>query len=63
MLRAPLPFSGTSGTLRTDASAETMLETVIGSALEHHMALVYGDCRDTLKDIAASLKLPVIEIA
>jgi L-fucose isomerase-like protein len=63
MLRASLPYSGTSGTLRTDASAETMLETVIGSALEHHMALVYGDCRDTLKDIAASLKLPVIEIA
>ncbi len=63
MLRAPLPFSGTSGTFRTDASADAMLDTVIGSALEHHMALVYGDYRDTLKDVAASLKLPVIEIA
>ncbi len=63
MVRAPLPFSGTSGTLRTDAPARTMLDTVIGSALEHHMALVYGDYRDALRSVAASLKLPVIEIS
>jgi len=63
MVRAPLPFSGTSGTLKTDAPARKMLDTVIGSALEHHMALVYGDYRETLRSVAASLKLPVIEIA
>lgn len=63
MVRAPLPFSGTSGTLRTDAPAGKMLDTVIGSALEHHMALVYGDYREALRSVAASLKLPVIEIA
>jgi hypothetical protein len=62
-VRAPLPFSGTSGTLRTDAPAGKMLDTVIGSALEHHMALVYGDYREALRSVAASLKLPVIEIA
>jgi L-fucose isomerase-like protein len=63
MVRAPLPFSGTAGTLRTDAPSGQVLDTIIGSALEHHMALVYGDVRDELRAVAATLKLPVLEIA
>jgi L-fucose isomerase-like protein len=63
MVRAPLPFSGTAGTLRTDAPAREMLDTIIGSALEHHMALVYGDVRGSLRAVAANLGLPVLAIA
>jgi hypothetical protein len=63
MVRAPLPFSGTAGTLRTDAPATQVLDTIVGSALEHHMALVYADVRDSLRAVAATLKLPVLEIA
>lgn len=62
MLRAPLPFSGTSGTLRTDAPADVLLETIMGAGLEHHMALVYGDFRPVLRQVAAALGLPVLEI-
>jgi len=62
MIRAPLPFSGTSGTMRTDAPAEALLKTVMGAGLEHHMALVYGDVRETLRGVAAALRLPVLEI-
>lgn len=63
MVRAPLPFSGTSGTMRTDAPAETLLKTVMGAGLEHHMALVYGDVRETLRGVADVLGLPVLEIS
>ena len=63
MVRAPLPFSGTSGTLRTDAPARGLLETIVGARLEHHMALVYGDVRAELRSVAAALRLPLLEIA
>jgi L-fucose isomerase-like protein len=63
MLRAPLPFSGTAGTIRTDAPAGAFLDTIIGSALEHHVALVYADIRSELRSVAAELGLPVLEIA
>jgi hypothetical protein len=62
MLRAPLPFSGTSGTLRSDAPAGVLLDTIIGAGLEHHMALVYGDLRPVLRQVAAAMGLPVLEI-
>lgn len=62
MLKRPLAFSGTAGVLRFDAPAGTVLETVIGAALEHHMALVYGDVRDDLMAVASALDLPVLAI-
>jgi L-fucose isomerase-like protein len=62
MRRAPLPFSGTSGTLRSDAPAGVLLDTIIGAGLEHHMALVYGDLRPVLRQVAAAMGLPVLEI-
>jgi len=62
MLRAPLPFSGTSGTLRTDAPAGVLLETIMGAGLEHHLALAYGDLAPVLRQVAAALDLPVLEI-
>ncbi len=62
MLKRPLSFSGTAGVLRFDAPADAVLETVIGAALEHHMALVYGDFRDDLMAVAGALDLPVLAI-
>jgi hypothetical protein len=35
---------------------------MIHSGLEHHMAIAYGDHRDKLKSVAASLGLSVLEL-
>jgi L-fucose isomerase-like protein len=60
MLKRPMAFTGTSGVVRFDSGSRAVLETVIGSALEHHMALAYGDHRAGLEAAAAALKLPVL---
>jgi L-fucose isomerase-like protein len=63
MLERPMAFTGTSGVIAFDASVETVLDTIIGSGLEHHTTLAYGDHRDTLRDVAGALDIPVLEIA
>jgi L-fucose isomerase-like protein len=62
MLNRTMAFTGTSGVVRFDSGARKVLETVIGSALEHHMALAYGDHREALEAAAAELKLPVLRL-
>ena len=62
MLRRPMAFTGTSGVVRFDDAAETVLDRVIGSGLEHHMGLVYGDHAEALRSVAAALDLPVVEL-
>jgi hypothetical protein len=62
MLERPMSFTGTSGVVVYDAAPEIVLDTVIGSALEHHSSLVYGDYREELRNIAAVLNIPVLEI-
>ena len=62
MLQRPMAFTGTSGVLRFDRPVSDVLPDVINSGLEHHMALVYGDHRETLLDVAAAMQLPVLEI-
>jgi hypothetical protein len=62
MLKRPMAFTGTSGVVRFDSGSRAVLETVIGSALEHHMALAYGDHRAGLEAAAAALKLPVLRL-
>lgn len=62
MLRRPMAFTGTSGVVRFDRDAGAVLGDVIASGLEHHMGLVYGDHRRALKDAAAALKLPILEL-
>ena len=39
-----------------------VLDEVIASGLEHHMALAYGDHRPVLRSVAAALHLPLMEI-
>jgi L-fucose isomerase-like protein len=57
-----MAFTGTSGVMRFDRPADAVLDNVIASGLEHHMALAYGDFRPQLRQLAATLGLPVLEI-
>lgn len=62
MLKRPMSFTGTSGVVRFDSGSKTVLERVMGAALEHHMALVYGDHRDALAQSAGALGIPVLDL-
>ena len=63
MLRAPKSFTGTSGVIRFDAPAATVTARMMGEALEHHVAIVYGDHRAPLRALGQRLDLPVKELA
>ena len=62
MLDRPMAFTGTSGVIRFDRPAGDVLSDVIGTGLEHHMALAYGDHRPALRGVARALDIPVLEI-
>ncbi len=62
MLRRPMAFTGTSGTVQFERSADRVLTDIIASGLEHHMALAYGDQRAALRGVAGALGLPLLEI-
>ena len=62
MLKRPLAFTGTAGVLRFDADAETVTTRLMDAAFEHHMAICYGDHRETLRAIATALSLPVLDL-
>ena len=62
MLRRPMAFTGTSGVLRFERPAGEVLGDLIASGLEHHMALAYGDHRETLRGVAGAMDLPILEI-
>lgn len=61
MLKRPMAFTGTSGVVRFDTSAKELLDRIMGAALEHHMALAYGDHRDALGTAAKTLDIPVLD--
>ncbi|MFZ1814344.1 MAG: hypothetical protein WBO55_19190 [Rhizobiaceae bacterium] len=62
MLDREMAFTGTSGVLRFDRPAGEVLDDIIASGLEHHMALAYGEHRPLLRSLAASMQLPVLEL-
>ena len=62
ILRAPLSFSGTAGTLRFDRPASEVMEKIIMEGLEHHVALTYGDHVPSLLALARILDLPVLHL-
>jgi L-fucose isomerase-like protein len=62
MLDRPMAFTGTSGVVRFSRPAKNILEDIMASGLEHHIALAYGDHRDSLLSAAGALNLPVLEI-
>ncbi|RST81530.1 hypothetical protein EJC49_23975 [Aquibium carbonis] len=62
VLKRPMAFTGTSGVVRFDTPAKILLDRIMGAALEHHMALAYGDHRNALDAAARSLGLPVLDL-
>jgi L-fucose isomerase-like protein len=62
MLERPKSFTGTSGVVRFDRPASDVLNDVMDSGLEHHMALAYGEHRPLLRQVAAEMGLPVLEL-
>ena len=63
VIRAPMAFTGCSGTVRFDRPASEVGRTIMEEGLEHHFALAYGDHKAALRSIAARWKLPVLELA
>ncbi len=63
VLAAPMSFSGTSGVVKFDRPAGEVFDTVVDEGLEHHFAFTYGDHRAALREVAAVLRLPVVELA
>jgi hypothetical protein len=62
MLRRPMAYTGTSGTVRFDGGSANTLSRLMNATLEHHMALAYGDHHNELRAAAADLGIPVLEL-
>jgi L-fucose isomerase-like protein len=59
ILRRDISFTGTSGVVRLDAKAGDAMNSLIGGAYEHHVAMVYGDHTGALAALGKELGLPV----
>jgi L-fucose isomerase-like protein len=62
VLAAPIPFSGTAGTVRFDKPAADVLATIMAEGLEHHYGIVYGEYEEELLALAARWELPVVNL-
>jgi L-fucose isomerase-like protein len=63
VVRAPMAFTGCSGTVRFDRPAAEVSRTIMEEGLEHHFALAYGEHQPALRAIAARWGVPVLELA
>ena len=63
VIRAPMAFTGCSGTIRFDRPASEVHETIMQEGLEHHFALAYGNHKPALSAIAARWGVPLLELA
>ena len=63
VVEAPSAFTGTSGVVRFDVPAGVARERLLGGALEHHLALVYGDHANALEYAAHTLGLPILDLS
>jgi L-fucose isomerase-like protein len=62
VVRAPMAFTGCSGTVRFDGGSGPIAATIMREGLEHHFALAYGDHREVLRAIATRWRIPVLEL-
>jgi len=62
MIKAPPSFTGTSGTLRFDSGAQSVMDTIMEEGLEHHVSLTYGDHQAVLESLAKLLGLSVLRL-
>lgn len=63
MLSAPKSFTGTSGVIRFDRPAHEVAAAMMDLALEHHVAIVYGDVRGRVRALGQAMRLEVVELA
>jgi L-fucose isomerase-like protein len=63
VVRAPMAFTGCSGTIRFARPAADIERMIIAEALEHHFALAYGEHKPALEAVAQRWNLPVLELA
>ncbi|MGI9393340.1 MAG: L-fucose/L-arabinose isomerase family protein [Boseongicola sp.] len=62
MLRCPMAFTGTSGVIQFARDAGEVLNDLISGGIEHHIAIAYGDHRETLRGVAGVMQLPLLEL-
>ena len=62
VLQRPKSFSGTSGVIRPALAAEQMADKIIGFGLEHHVSIVYAECKTALETVAANLGIEVLDL-
>jgi L-fucose isomerase-like protein len=63
MISAPRSFTGTSGVIRFDRPAGEVASSMMDMALEHHVAIVYGDVRGPLRALGQAMDIEVVELA
>jgi L-fucose isomerase-like protein len=63
MISAPKSFTGTSGVVRFDRPAGDVTSAMMDMALEHHVAIVYGDVRGPLRALGEAMGIEVVELA
>ena len=57
----PMP-GGVTGGRSYDLRFADVLPDLIGCGLEHHLAVAYGEHRPILRDVAAAMGVPVLEL-
>lgn len=62
VVRAPMSFTGTSAVVRFDGGAKTAMRGLLDQALEHHVAMVYGEHRGALEALGQAMNVPVVEL-
>ena len=62
VLERPRSFSGTSGVIRCARAAGVVADAVVDFGLEHHLSIVYSQCKPELVALAAALAIPVLDL-
>lgn len=60
VVRAPKSFTGTSAVVRFDGGTERAMHALLGMALEHHVAIVYGEHRAAMAAAGRELGIDVV---
>lgn len=63
VVRAPMSYTGTSAVVRFDGGTEAAMHGLLDGALEHHVAIVYGEHRGAVRAAGAKMGVPVVELA
>ena len=62
VLQRPKSFSGTSGVIRPVLAAQQLAGKIMSFGLEHHVSIVYAECKTELETAAAILGIEVLDL-